>query len=186
MTMNRVRVTWNGVTGLPGISTFYVGSGVTDQAPIRTFFDSIKALFPSIISFQVANTGDQLQEATGQITGGWAGPSQAVVNGGSVGSNFAAPTGMLVKWLTTAVVDGRRPVGKTYLVPIDRSVYDINGTPTSASITTIQNAATALIVALAGELKVWHRKNTKGAGIAFNVLAAQVPDKVVVLRSRRD
>ena len=186
MPMNRVRVAWTGFAGAPGVSTFYTSTTVTDMAPIRTFFTSINTLFPNSFQFQVANSGDIVQEATGQIVGGWAGPAQAVVPGQASGASYAAPVGTMVRWGTSAVIAGRRPIGKTFLVPMDRVVFDTNGTLTSTAITTIQNAANALLTSLVDGLRLWARPTDTRAGGSLAILTALVPDKAVVLRSRRD
>lgn len=186
MALNRVRCTFTGVTGLPGVATFHVGSGVTDMTPIRTFWNAIAGVFPNALIIGTPNSGDTINEATGQITGAWTGPVQtSVIGTGGVGS-FSPTIGPMVRWITPQVVDGRRPIGKTFLVPSSTSIIATSGTFTSAIVTTIANAAVALVVALAGELKTWHRPNTKGPGVACTITGASVTGKHMVLRSRRD
>ena len=85
----------------------------------------------------------------------------------------------------SVVVNGRLPMGRTFLVPLVVANYDANGTLASATVTGITNAANALITALAGELKIWHRPDTKGPGVAATVISCQVPDMAAVLKSRR-
>lgn len=186
MAMNRARVAFTGVAGLPGVATFYFGSSTTDMTALRTFWDAVKANFPNTMQIQVPNSGDTINETTGVITGAWSGPSQTVVVGtGGVGA-YLSTAGAMVRWNTPQVVDGRRPIGKTYLVPCMNGVFDSAGTIANASITTYQTAASALITAYAGEMKIYHRHNAKGPGVACTITSASVPDKQVVLRSRRD
>lgn len=186
MAMNRCRVSLTGVGGLPGVATFYFGSSTTDMSALRTFWDAVKANFPNAVQIQVANSGDTINETTGVITGAWSGPSQAVIVGtGGVGS-YLSTAGAMIRWNTPQVVDGRRPIGKTYLVPAMNGVFDSAGTIANASVTAYQAAAAALITAYAGEMKIFHRKNAKGVGVACTITSATCPDKQVVLRSRRD
>lgn len=186
MTINRVRCVLSGATGLPGLATFYVGSSVTDQSPIRTFWDAVKSNFPNSVTIAVASSGDVINEATGQIVSGWTGPAQTnVVGSGGVGA-YLSTAGPMVRWTTSAVVDGRRPIGKTFLVPAMSSQFSSSGTILGASVTSISAAAQALVVALGGELKIYHRKNAKGPGVALTIIQGTCTGKQVVLRSRRD
>ncbi len=184
--MNRVKVGWSGLSGLPGLSTFYVGTGITDMTPIRNFFDAWKTFVPTALQWQIANSGDQIQEATGVIVGSWSGPAQATVIGAGGAGGYAAPVGAEVRWDTSAIIDGRRIRGRTFMVPILGALYDSSGTIATATLTSMQTAASALVTALAGEMKVWHRKNAKGPGANATVTSALVPDKAYVLRRRRD
>jgi hypothetical protein len=184
MTMNRVRVLWQNWPGAPGYTNHYVGSAVLAQSAIRTFYDALKANIPTGLTIQVPSTGDQVNEATGAITGVWSGAVQAVVTGTAVGV-YAGPVGACVNWRTGNIINGRRPMGRTFIVPLSQASFETNGTLSAAALALIQAAATQLITDLAGELKVWHRPNTAGPGANVTVLTAQVPDMGAVLRSRR-
>jgi hypothetical protein len=175
-----------GVAGLPGVATFYVGTAVTDMSPFRTFWDAVKSTFPNTWVISVPNAGDVLNEDTGQIQGAWSGPTQTnVVGTGGVGA-YLSTAGAMVRWTTPQVVDGRRPIGKTFLVPAMTSIFSSAGTIASAQLTTIQTAASALVVALAGELKIYHRPKDGHGGVGCTVTAGTAISKQVVLRSRRD
>lgn len=186
MTINRVRCPLTGAAGLPGVATFYTGSSVTDMTPIRTFWDAIKGNFPNSVTINVPASGDQINEATGVITGGWTGTVLTGVQGtGGVGA-YLSTAGPMIRWGTTLVIDGRRPIGKTYLIPAMSSQFSSSGTILGSFVTTATSAAQALIVALAGELKIFHRPNAKGPGAAVQILTGVCSTKQVVLRSRRD
>lgn len=186
MTLNRVRVAFTGVSGLPGVATFHFGSSVTDMTALRTFWDSVKAVFPNTFVISVPNSGDTINDDSGQITGAWSGPAQTnVVGTGGVGS-YLSTAGAMVRWTTPQVVDGRRPIGKTFLVPAMTSIFSSSGTIASATVNTVQTAATALVVAYAGELKVYHRPKAGHGGVGCTVTAGTAISKQVVLRSRRD
>lgn len=186
MPLNRVRVALTGAGGLPGVWTFHFGTSATDMTALRTFFDAIKSVFPNTVVIGVPNAGDTINEDSGQIEGAWTGPTQASVIGtGGVGA-YLSTAGAMVRWNTPLVVNGRRPIGKTFLVPCMASHFSSAGTMAGAIVTTIQTAAQALVVAYAGELKVYHRPKDGHGGVGATIIAATVPGKQVVLRSRRD
>lgn len=176
----------SGVSGLPGVATFHFGSSVTDMGALRTFWDAVKSVFPNTMQIQVPNSGDTINEDNGQIQGAWSGPSQAVIQGtGGVGS-YLSTAGAMIRWTTPLVVEGRRPIGKTFLVPAMTSTFSSSGTISSSVVTTLQTAATNLVVAYAGELKVYHRPKAGHGGVGATVTAGTAIAKQVVLRSRRD
>jgi hypothetical protein len=176
----------SGVSGLPGVATFHFGSSVTDMTALRTFWDAVKALFPNSMVIGVPNVGDTINEDTGQITGAWSGPAQTnVVGTGGVGA-YLSTAGAMVRWTTPQVVNGRRPIGKTFLVPAMTSIFSSSGTIASGTVATVQAAATALVVAYAGELKTYHRPVDGHGGVGCTVTAGTAISKQVVLRSRRD
>jgi len=183
--LNRVRVALTGVAGLPGVATHYFQSTATDMTALRTFWDAVKANFPNSCTIQVPNSGDVINEATGIITGAWSGPSQLPISGGGGVGTYLSTAGPMVTWQTPQVVDGRRPKGKTFLVPAMSGSFDSSGTIATAFQSTLQSAATALIVAYAGDFKIFHRPNSKGPGVACTITAATINDKQYVLRSRR-
>jgi len=184
MTMNRVRVLWQNWPGAPGYTNHYVGSNVLAQTALRTFYDALKTLIPAGLTIQVPSSGDQVAEGTGEITGVWTGTTQAVISGLGSGA-YGGPAGACINWRTAVIIRGRRPMGRTFIVPVIGSAFESNGTLTAGTQSTIQAAATQLITDLAGELKIWSRPTDTMAGANVTVISAQVPDLVAVLRSRR-
>jgi len=185
MSTVRVRVEWNGLTGLPGISTFYVGTTDADISELVTFFNAIKGVFPSGLTWTVPAVGDVFDEASGELEGThiFTGAGSVVANGGAVA--YAAGVGVRVRWLTGAVKNGRRVTGSTFLTHIKGTSYDTAGTIANADVTTIQTAASAF-VASGSPWGVWSRP-VNGAGGSFHALsAAQVPDKVAWLSTRKN
>jgi len=186
MTMNRVRCLWTNFPGAPGYSNFYVGTTITDHTPIRTFFNALSTYLPGGLTITVPTSGDQISEATGAITGAYA----ATVTGGTVVAPgnvgvYAGMAGAQIQWQTSAIVAGRRPLGKTFIVPGYTTMFDTNGSLSAAFITAAQAAATTLIAALSGEMKVWSRPRPALAGANVTVTSARVPDLAIALRTRR-
>jgi hypothetical protein len=185
--MNRCRVSLTGVAGLPGVATHYFDASVTDVTPIRTFWDAVKTQFPNSANIQVANSGDTINPVDGKIVSAWSGTPQAVIVGtGGVGT-FMSTAGIVVEWVCSDPINGRRPLGKTFLVPCITSLFDSAGTIANATVTAYQAAGLALVTGLGGggALRVWHRPKNGAGGQAVGVVNCRVPDKQVVLRSRR-
>lgn len=200
--MNRVRVAWTGGSVVAGLSTFYFGSSTTDMAALKAFFTTLMFKVPNSISATIPIVGDQINDTDGKIIGSWGpGTNGGVAGGGGGSTAYSGVSGFCVDWKSSAIVAGRRVQGRTFFVPASTSVYQTDGTIIDSERTAITTAATTLITAYAGELKVFARpfagkaaeagpppKPAKPArvGQACQVIAAIVPDKAVVLRSRRD
>jgi hypothetical protein len=183
-TLNRVRVAWTTGIGGPGLSTFYLPAASTDVSGINTFFTAMKPFFLSSVTWQVPNSGDQINDATGALTGAWSGSGGTTQIGTGTGA-YAAGTGGFVIWNTSTIVGKRRLKGRTFLCPLSVASYEGNGTLLDATRASIENAANAL--APTTPLQVWHRPTTPGGsnGTSAAVVNAQVKDQVTSLRSRR-
>lgn len=200
--MNRVRVAWSGFSGGPGLSTFYFGDAAAALGPLRTFFNSMANLLPSGVLINIHETGDTLESTTGAISGQWAGSGQATVAG--IGTtDYAAPVGAQVSWLTTVITGGRRIKGRTFLVPLQGSVFDGFGTLDTSAHDSILTYANILWAALPANMMIFQRPrlatpqwtDVRGrvhpavaarAGTGAAVSGAIVPLKAAVLTSRRD
>lgn len=200
--VDRVRVTWSGFPGGPGLSTFYVTSGAAAVGPISSMFAGFRNQLPMDVSYNVPGSGDAIDPITGLISGSWAGGTPTPGSGGGSGG-YSAPAGALIRWATGGIVRGHRVKGRTFLVPIVASSYQADGTLIADALTMIQNAASGLVAALPTDLFVFSRPS-KGSpawtdvhgklhplkpphvGGVFAVTSAIVPDQSVVLRSRRD
>lgn len=180
--IERIVVVWSGLAGLPGVSVFYGSLGGSANAAIKTFFTSIQGVFPAPLSWAVPGNGDLIDDATGNLSGVWVNAGGGGVVNASGAAPHAAGVGAYVNWRTGAIVGTHRLMGRTFLAPLNNSSYDGSGTILAATLTTLQNAANALVAA--GNLRVWHRPNG-GAGLAVAPAAATVPDQVTSLKTRR-
>lgn len=182
--IRRVNVAWTTGIGGTGLSTFYTLDPVDVTAELGTFFNAIKAFFPTPVTWQIPNSGDMITDNTGILSGGWSGGTAATISASGGAGAYVAGTGAYVRWGTNTVVAGRRVKGRTFLVPMLTSQFDTFGTITDTSVATIQTAASALQGS--GKLKVWHRP-PEGTTLGFvaQVTSATVPDKVTSLRTRR-
>lgn len=184
--IKKAQAIWTGFNGAPGYTTLYFGTAsVTIAAQMRVFFDAIKALLPSIVTIQVQSTGLTVDIATGAATGTWTEAAVTPVVGTTAGV-YSAPSGAVVDWLTPSFINGRRLRGRSFIVPMASASYQNDGSILGTSLTILQNAASAFVAASAVDFVVWKRPVDGAGGVAVAVTSAIVPDKAVVLRSRRD
>lgn len=201
-TIQRQRVEWSGFAGSPGISTFYFTDAASHQAALRTFLQSIRSLLPNTVTLNVQSGGDTFVVETGQLSGGWVGVGGDAILG-IQGGPYAAPSGFEVRWDSNSVLFGRRGRGRTFFVPCAANALDIDGTLTSGAVLSVGNGARTLVAAVPANMQLWsrprkatpawtdvrgvlHPAKTARAGYIQPVATATVPDKAVVLRSRRD
>ena len=182
----RVRVTLSGPAVIgPSVSTFYFeesGSGWTSS--LTNFYDNQKNRHPTTLSFQIPNSGDLIDDATGELTGTWTDGTTGNVSGTGA-SLFALGTGYRIKWFTGGFHNGRRVVGSTYMVPMDLGMLDANGNLGSVQMTQANAAAAALIAASSHELRIWSRPVAGAGGASHPVVSGNVPDAISWLRTRR-
>lgn len=183
--LQKVVVEWTGFQGAPGYNVFYRGDANVITSNLRTFYDSVKGLLPAGVSVTVPNAGDLVDSATGELSGAWTTAINLTVTGTSA-AVYAAPCGAICKWFTASIVNGRRLRGKTFLVPLTSAAYQSDGSILTTALTTLKTAADALVTAEAANLGVWHRPVAGAGGSWSPTTAATVPDRVSILRSRRD
>lgn len=183
-TLRRVVVDWQTGPGGAGVSVFYTADPNDATADLGTFFNAIKGLFPTYVSWSIPSAGDTINSATGALVGAWSGGTSASITGTGSGAS-AAGTGMYVRWLTGTIIGGRKFIGRTFLCPVAVGGYASDGTLDSANQAAVQSAVNTLVTN--GDLVLWHRPSSPGAGDGnvANISAGVVPDKVTSLKSRR-
>jgi hypothetical protein len=193
MAYTELLVTWTGASGLPGYSKFrFIGelSGSTlnsAAANLKTFLDAIKAYLPSIVTLAFS-PGATWHADDGTLTAEVAiGTVPANVVGTGAGAYLSA-AGFLVFWNTGAINGGHKVRGRTYFVPTPVNIAQSDGTIIETARTIIQAAATAFATSTPSPaINSRSRPGNPAAGDQTTVvLSATVPDKQVVLRSRRD
>jgi len=193
----RVRAVWSGFPGAPGISTFYFLDVNTAIESLNKFYGSFLGALPADVTINVERTGDIIEDTTGALTGSWVGGVTAPIVGTGVGP-YAAASGFMFGWETGVIADGHRVRGKTFMVPGSQGVYQNNGSVLDSNIPIFTAAGTQLILEQMASFVIWHRPRKARAATATRpavaahlgshalVASARVPDKAVVLRSRRD
>ena len=182
----KVPVVWSGLPGFPGVSVFYssAATGGSACAALFAFFTAIKGQFPTGLTWTFPTSGDVFDDSDGGLTGAWTGGTAAPVAANGGAGIYAAGTGSVVRWDTSAIVGRRRLKGRTFLCPLLSSVYDNNGTIQDPTVAAWQTAANTLVAS--GALHIWHRPSPGGSdGTSSSVTAAAVQDRVASLRSRR-
>jgi hypothetical protein len=182
----RIPVVWDGLTGMPGVSVFYslAADSTAAVAALTAFFTSIRASFPSGLTWSIPSNGDTLEELTGALTGEWTGAAGSGVTSNGGATSYAAGAGFRVVWGTGGIGPHKRIKGSTFLVPLLGSLYDVNGTIAGGTVSTTQTAANTLVAT--NKLRIWHRPTPGGSnGLVYLITSASVPDKVSTLRSRR-
>lgn len=200
--LERMRIDWTGFKGGPGVSTLYFADAAAAQDDVRTFFVSVAASVPNDVILQEESFGDVIDDTNGVISGTWVGANSLPKTGEGIGV-YAAPVGFCIEWLTAAIVGRRRLRGRTYLVPQMPTVFDTDGSLLPASQNAFITDAQTLVAAQGANMRVWsrpqaatpawtdkhgkvHPARAARAGSSAAVIGARVPDKAVVLRSRRD
>lgn len=184
--MYRYRVSLSGsaVQG-PGLMTFYSASLENGlPAAVQTFLFNNAASFPTSLTFTFPNGGDQINEATGALTGVWSVASAPNSVSGTGTGNFALGVGMQVRWRTGGIVAGRRVVGSTFLVPTVSTNFAPDGSVSDAVISAMAPRISTLISAVPS-LCVWSRPKGNRTGTSQIITSGYVPDRPSWLRSRR-
>jgi len=182
----RVRTIWSGtpVVGA-GVSTFYFDEAHSGfVADVRDFFYTIKVVFPSLLNWRVAGSGDLIDIATGQLSGSWSEGLDLSVNATGVGQ-FPFGVGARVTWQTAGITNGRRVKGATFLAPLLSGQFEGSSALVPAVVTLFNTAGNALVTASGTNMKIYTQPRLGVTGQASTVTAASAPDKVSWLRSRR-
>jgi hypothetical protein len=185
-TMNRVRMVWNGASVVgDGVSTFYFpGSATGFQAAVVDFSVALQSLVPNTVGLRVEDTGDVIEDTTGDLVGTWTEGSVSDV-GGANGSAFAAGVGLRIVWATNGITNNRRVKGTTFICPIGGDQFAGDGTLTSGARADASAAASVLQTTASAAPVIWRRPRPGVAGGSSSVISGFVPDEVSWLRSRR-
>lgn len=184
--INRVYVTFDGpaFTG-PAVATFYFNDGATGFQPaLITLWTALGAHMPTGSGGGILGSGDQLDDATGDLVGTWTDGTDGGF-GFSGGAEHAQGVGARIVWGTAGFTAGRRRRGSTFIVPLTRTAYDNNGSLTSGVLEGLQDAVDTFASAVAGDQVIWHRPVGGSGGGRSTVISSTVVDKVSWLRSRR-
>lgn len=188
-------MTWAGFIGAPGYTNMHfldpdpISQAGLDQTALRlhNFWDAMEAHLPGPVTITLPNILEELDTATGELIAEHPFEPGTLIDG-TGSSVFAAAAGACINWNTVGIVNGRRLRGRTFIVPLQASSFEADGTLTSTVRTALITAGNALADASIGiDLAVWHRPSPGGSdGAAAGVTTCTVNDRGAVLRSRRD
>ena len=182
---------WEGFAGAPGYTNFYfLKTAMTNVQlaanGVHDFFDDIKTYIPGSVTIQVQPEVTTYVAETGTLVSlDSVGTIPDPVSGSGSGA-YSAVSGAVINWLTTQSMGTRLLRGRTFIVPMNQSAYENDGTLSNGALTALTNAANDLRVQIGAELCVWHRPQNGTDGLAVKVTSVRVPDKAAILRSRRD
>jgi hypothetical protein len=137
-----------------------------------------------------------LNDADGQLITEFTVSGIGGVTGSGGTTGYSAPSGGCIDWLTGKVHGRHLMTGRTFVVPLAQGQYENNGSLTTTCVTTLATAAENMRTAAGPTFGVWGRPRpartvggvTRPAlvGAWWPAISSRVPDKAVVLRSRRD
>lgn len=207
--IGKMRLNWTGFTGAPGYTNFYFrdfSQGDLTQPMITGFGSRLESLIstiqtrlPSTVTIQIDPVVDVVDVPSGDLVRSMSYTPLAARVGQATG-NYSAASGGVVNWFTAGVRAGRRVRGRTFLVPFGGSALGPNGTLDDTLRTSLIGALNTFIGVDAtkpGKLGIYGRPVKAGTnpdgtaraaqpGVWYEVTSFTHPDKVAVLRSRRD
>ena len=195
--ISRIRTALTGFPGAPGVITMYALDAGVFVADLENFWTTAGTLFMADVTLQVENAGDIIDDTTGVITGAWTSGVFPVSHGTGTG-NYAAPAGVLIEWMTSTILDGRRIRGKSFIVPVGLPNFTPAGQVDASVVANLTANGVTLVTGTPGNMVIWHRPRKARAATATLparaarpgghalVTGVRVSPKVTVLRSRRD
>lgn len=198
-TIARVKARWTIPGAGTAFSVFHFGNTALEDpsqadadaaaAKVTTFFSSVKAYLPNVVSVQVQSEVELIVPTSGSMTGILSAPAQGTQTGtAGATAGWAAAAGAVVTWNTAGIRNNRRVRGRTFLVPLSNEAWDVDGTLKIVPLNGINSAATALRDTAGGiDLGVYGRPTAVGAtdGEFFAVSGHRLPDMSAILTSRR-
>jgi hypothetical protein len=149
----------------------------------QDFLTAINTVLDNGTTWTIRTTGRDLDNTTGTLTDEWSdGTAQT---GGGAGSGETVPDAsqILVRWGTSAIVNGRFVRGRTF-IPGCQVAGLVSGNLSAANVAAITAAAEASLVSNDG-FGVWHRP-VAGAGGSFHLATSGTCwSELAVLRQRR-
>jgi hypothetical protein len=194
---------WTGFTGAPGYTNFYYAATAGDATEAlaaatksRLFFSGVASVLPTFVNVALVTDVRLIDDGTGNLVSIFTVTGISSVTGSAGSSAYPGPAGGCVDWITGVVHGKHLMTGRTFLVPLLGSAFDTNGSLASGIITTIATGSEAMRTASGPAFGVWGRpraaKTVGGvvipalSGLWSAAVSSRVPDKAVVLRSRRD
>jgi hypothetical protein len=199
----QVVYTWNGETGGIGYTNLFfastAGTGSEALAAVNkahTLFQGIAAYIPGRITIAVQTDVRLIEDTTGDLVNIFTVSGVPSIPGGGANVPYAGASGACIDWLTGVLHGKHLMVGRTFIVPASASVYDFDGSIVAQAVIDLALAAEGMRTAAGPVFGVWGRprkaKTVGGvtvpalAGLFSPAISSRVPDKAVVLRSRRD
>ena len=185
--MKRIVVSWAGpqIVGA-AVNVLHFEESVTDIATnVLAAYQNLEQVLPTGVTLTVPDNGEFISELDGSLTGVWTevGTGGQVIAGSGTPA-AAAGVGACVTWLTGGVVNSHRVRGRTFLVPLRNTAFDVDGTLSPGAVTFLTDFADDMLTA---DIGVWSRPyGAGGNGSFWPATSHRLRDKVAFLSTRRD
>lgn len=183
MALWRVRTEFRGVQGTPWLSTMMFGTVNSAQQSVNAvgvFWNALDARMVNTITWRTLNDVEEVGVG-GELIG--VTQTTPVTSVGQLAQDpLPWATQGLIRWRTGAIIGGRELKGRTFIPGLSELDNGAQGDPAGTLLTTIQNAADALIADVNSAFSVWSRRH----GQVRLATVGSAIDKWAVLRSRRD
>lgn len=194
--MLRVRTTFDGFSGGPGLFTVYFSVPSEDASACERMRSNVHdliggclgALLSNSMTWTVNHEVDFVTEASGDVTNTEYSAVNHTATGGG-GTGFAPmATAALISWQTSTWYGGRRAQGRSYISPLAPAVIAASGQldETTAGVREVALAGWRTGLATGDHQVVWHRPKGGTGGATATVNTQVVKRKLAVLTSRRD
>lgn len=152
MTVYRVPalLSWSG-PGAPGANVWHVRTDAawgTDHAQLQGCVDTIHAFYTSLVGILATGVKVDIGNVVNVADQTTAAPTFTTVSSTNVSGAAPWAVAICVGWRTS--IAARRGMGRTFISPLGANTQDTDGTPFASTMTTIRNAATALISSSTG------------------------------------
>lgn len=180
---------WTGARVGAGASVFHfesIASGTAATALagyVRGMFDAIKGNIPDDVTISFDGEMKELDNS-GTLIAVYPVTVPSTVSGTYTGS-FANGSGIVVRHNTGAIVNGRRLIGRTFIVPAGHGSFQNNGEVLPVAQAGINTAFVNLRTSAnttGANFAVWSRKN----GTVAPVSSSQTLSRPSTLRTRND
>lgn len=194
---------WAGIVGGIGYTNLFYAATAGDGAEAlaactksRLLFDGFKSLVPNTVSISLQGDVRLIEDTSGDIVNIFTVSGPAAVGGTGSSTSYSASTGVVIDWLTGVVHGKHLMQGKTFVVPTISTAFG-SGVVSTGALTTFATAAEAMRTATGPAFGVWGRPRDAKVrpgkpdlpaltGHFATAISSRIPQKAVVLRSRRD
>lgn len=183
--MARLRVELTDPAMGSGVATHYFTGLTADaQQAVKDFWSACASHMAGYVNIKVPNVADVLDETDGTLLNTTVQGTEGNFVGGGTGA-YPGGVGACINWTTAGIVAGKRVRGRTFVVPLAASVFDTDGTLSSATVGALSTAAADLITDVGSELVIWSRPRVGLDGSVHPVVAGSCADRVAWLQSRK-
>lgn len=194
--LHRVHVACSNFPGAPGVLTLHCQDAPALMTSLQTWLNAMVGHQPTGFTYTIQGNGDIFDYVTGEVSSTWTATAPAASVSTST-DTYAAGVGVIVHWKSDSYLSGRLLRGRSFIVPVNRSSFDTDGSLTSDSLSNFRSQCASFVTAATGNLAIWQRPRlakaadgsrpavtARGGGWA-GVVSSVVPDRGAWLRSRR-